>query len=228
MALATNRFCWRRTVVWRVERFADQMIATGTTHPVCSKTSTWGLFRNATDGTVLLAHDGLGSSRPGATVLAASSSAPGGFVVDDTHRFDQLPSNDVTAVAADWWGLHIATESGTMTHWNALSEEFEEGLDRTPTNQRVERIVADGTTAVLMTNSGLVLVEASSATHAQLAAETVVGISDVALDISGPVGQHLDDGLGAWAPPPATSRCPAQPASEPHRSTLASAPASPT
>ena len=91
------------------------------------ETSTWGLFRNATDGTCCCARRArLIPAR--ATVLAASSSAPGGFVVDDTHRFDQLPSNDVTAVAADWWGLHIATESGTMTHWNALSEEFEEGL----------------------------------------------------------------------------------------------------
>ena len=109
----------------------------------------------------------------------------------------------MTAVASDWWGLHIATESGTMTHWNALSEEFEEGLERTPTNQRVERIVADGTTAVLMTNSGLVLVEASSAAHAQLAAETVVGISDVALDASGAVwASTFDDGLAAWSAPP--------------------------
>jgi len=181
----------------------EQMIAAWDDTSGLLETSTWGLFRNTTDGTVLLAHDGLGSSRPGVTVLAASASAPGGFVVDDTHRFDQLPSNDVTAVAADWWGLHIATESGTMTHWNALSEEFEEGLDRTPTNQRVEHIVADGTTAVLMTNSGLVLVEASSAAHAQLAAETVVGISDVALDASGAVwASTFDDGLAAWGAPP--------------------------
>ena len=89
--------------------------------------------------------------------------------------------------------------------------------------------MADGTTAVLMTNSGLVLVEASSAAHAQLAAETVVGISDVALDASGAVwASTFDDGLAAWSARPATSRCPAQPASEPRRSTLASAPASPT
>ena len=180
-----------------------QMTATWDETSGLLETSVWGLHRNSTDGSVLLAHDGLGTSRPGATVLGASSSAPGGFVIDDTHRFDQLPSNDVTAVASDWWGLHIATETGTMTHWNALSEEFEEGLDRTPTNQRVEQIVADGTTAVLMTASGLVLVEASSAAHAQLASETVVGISDVALDASGAVwASTFDDGLAAWSAPP--------------------------
>ncbi|MGB1462590.1 MAG: hypothetical protein ACPG8Q_03560, partial [Candidatus Poseidoniaceae archaeon] len=85
----------------------------------------------------------------------------------------------------------------------ALSEEFEEGIDRTPTNQRVERIVADGTTAVLMTASGLLLVEASSATHVLLASETVVGISDIALDASGAVwASTFDDGLAAWSAPP--------------------------
>ena len=182
---------------------AEQMVATWDESSGLLETSTWGLFRNSTDGTVLLAHDGLGSSRPGATVLGASSTAPGGFVVDDVHRFDQLPSNDVTAVASDWWGLHISTESGTMTHWNALSEEFEEGLDRTPTNQRIERIVADGTTAVLMIDNGLVIVEASSSTHALLASETVIGISDVALDATGAIwASTFDDGLAAWGPPP--------------------------
>ena len=124
-------------------------------------------------------------------------------MVDDVHLFDQLPSNDVTAVASDWWGLHISAESGTMTHWNALSEEFEEGLDRTPTNQRIERIVADGTTAVLMIDNGLVIVEASSSTHALLASETVIGISDVALDATGAIwASTFDDGLAAWGPPP--------------------------
>lgn len=182
---------------------ADQMVASWDDTNGLLETSTWGLFRNATDGTVLLAHDGLGSSRPGATVLAASSSAAGGFVVDDTHRFDQLPSNDVTAVSSDFWGLHVATGSGTMTHWNALSEEFEEGLDRTPTNQPVTRITSDGTTAVLMIDNGVVLVEASSTTHSLLASETVIGVSDVALDASGAVwASTLDDGLAAWSPPP--------------------------
>ena len=180
-----------------------QMTATWDEASGLLETSVWGLHRNSTDGTVLLAHDGLGTSRPGATVLGASSSAPGGFVIDDTLRFDQLPSNDVTAVASDWWGLHIATESGTMTHWNPLSEEFEEGLDRTPTNQRVERITSDGTTAVLMTANGIVLVEASAFTHAELASETVIGISDVALDASGAVwASTFDDGLAAWGAPP--------------------------
>lgn len=182
---------------------SDQMTATWDEASGLLETSVWGLHRNSTDGTVLLAHDGLGTARPGATVLGASSLAPGGFVIDDTLRFDQLPSNDVTAVASDWWGLHIATESGTMTHWNSLSEEFEEGLDRTPTNQRIERIASDGTTAVLMTPSGLVLVEASSSTHAQLASETVIGISDVGLDASGAVwASTFDDGLAAWGAPP--------------------------
>ena len=51
----------------------DQMIATWDDTSGLLETSTWGLFRNATDGSVLLAHDGLGSSRPGATVLRSST-----------------------------------------------------------------------------------------------------------------------------------------------------------
>ena len=98
-----------------------QMTATWDETSGLLETSVWGLHRNSTDGSVLLAHDGLGTSRPGATVLGASSSAPGGFVIDDTHRFDQLPSNDVTAVASDWWGLHIATETGTTVSYTHLT-----------------------------------------------------------------------------------------------------------
>ena len=72
---------------------------------------------------VVIGHDGAGSERPGVSILDSSSNG-----VLSTHRFDQLPSNYVTAVASDYSGLHIATDVGPMVHYDGLSDEFEDGL----------------------------------------------------------------------------------------------------
>ena len=72
---------------------------------------------------LVVGHDGAGSERPGVSILDSSSNG-----VLSTHRFDQLPSNYVTAVASDYAGLHIATDVGPMVHYDGLSDEFEDGL----------------------------------------------------------------------------------------------------
>ena len=72
---------------------------------------------------LVLGHDGAGSERPGVSMVDSSSNS-----VLSTHRFDQLPSNYITAVASDYAGLHIATDVGPMVHYNGLSNEFEDGL----------------------------------------------------------------------------------------------------
>ena len=55
---------------------------------------------------VFVSHDGRGIDRPGITQISADKCCIA------QHQFDQLPSNSVTAVASDTWGVHIATDIG--------------------------------------------------------------------------------------------------------------------
>ena len=106
-------------------------------------TSSWGLIStsdNAAGVEIHVSHDGAGSERPGVTSINATTG-----LVTQAHRFDQLPSNTVTALASDWWGLHIATDVGPMTHWNALNGQFEDGVAafQVP-SWPIERLVSNG------------------------------------------------------------------------------------
>ena len=90
-------------------------------------TSTWGLTtatiiqqgQGTSQQNVFVSHDGRGVDRPGATQINPSSNS-----VVSQHQFDQLPSNAVTAVAADIWGVHIATDIGPLTQWVRGTNQF--------------------------------------------------------------------------------------------------------
>ena len=92
-------------------------------------TSTWGLTtatitttvngQSTTSENVFVSHDGRGIDRPGITQISATTSA-----VLAQHQFDQLPSNSVTAVASDTWGVHIATDIGPLTQWVRGTNQF--------------------------------------------------------------------------------------------------------
>ena len=77
----------------------------------------------ATAGGMLYAsHDGFGPTRPGATQVR---SIDRNAMVQ--YHADSLPSNDVTAIAADGWGVHIATDEEPLSHWNAITNQMESG-----------------------------------------------------------------------------------------------------
>ena len=61
---------------------------------------------------IFVSHDGRGTERPGISQLEY-----GPVSVIAQHQFDQLPSNYVTAVTSDTWGIHVATETGPLVHW---------------------------------------------------------------------------------------------------------------
>lgn len=171
--------------------------------------STWAVVRNAS-GTVMVAHDGAGLGRPGVSLLDASSGSLG---IVDTMRFDQLPSNDVTAVAADWWGVHVATDTGALTHWNSLSEEFEEGVGRQSTlGWPVDQMESDGSTLMLRTSFGLTFVEASASSHAARRTENVQTVTDMAIDGSGSLwASSTVPTLYGWGPAPGHRPVPSKP-----------------
>ena len=95
-------------------------------------TSTWGLVGKTASSnpnlpstgipSLYISHDGRGTERPGITQLNAVNQT-----VIAQHQFDQLPSNSVTAVASDIWGVHIATTLGPIVHWVRSSGQFNLG-----------------------------------------------------------------------------------------------------
>ena len=89
-------------------------------------TSSWALVGKTTSSagtpSLFISHDGRGTERPGITQFNA-----GNQTIIDLHQFDQLPSNSVTAVASDIWGVHIATDIGPLVHWVRSSNQFNTG-----------------------------------------------------------------------------------------------------
>ncbi len=137
--------------------------------------STWGLtsalsILTSPNGTttisqqVYVSHDGAGNERPGVSSIDASTG-----LVSQTHRFDQLPSNTVTAVASDWWGLHIATDVGPMTHWNGLNDQFEDGVAswQIP-SWPVEMMASNGDEVLMIGNNIITIIEARTSTHSTI------------------------------------------------------------
>jgi hypothetical protein len=133
-----------------------QSLTTSSTTTVVNGTST-------TSTSLFIGHDGAGSERPGVTSVEVSSNAVA------WHKFDQLSSNTVDALAADWWGLHIATDIGPMTHYNGQSNQFEDGV---PSFQvagwPIQKMVSDGDHVLTIGESGASILSARTPTHATL------------------------------------------------------------
>ena len=162
-------------------------------------TSSWGLITTSDSSgntQVHVSHDGAGSERPGITSIDGTT----GLVIQ-THRFDQLPSNTVTALASDWWGLHIATDVGPMTHWNGISAQFEDGSAafQVP-SWPVEKLVSNGDQLLAIGRDIITIIDATTPSHS---VSKVFVIPDVSVT-SGAISQDYlwittdDDGLFGW------------------------------
>ena len=145
---------------------------------------------------LVLGHDGAGSERPGVSILDSSSNS-----ILSTHRFDQLPSNYITAVASDYAGLHIATDVGPMVHYDGLTQEFEDGLAsfQLP-SWPVYRMSSDGTHLMLMGLNGMAIIEAHTNSRSVVKSATVQNPTNVAVGSSGFWLTTSDDGLRGWTP----------------------------
>ena len=172
-------------------------VSTVTTNSGLLGNSVWGLALMNAGGVnpmLVLSHDGRGVERPGASLVSLSSNA-----VDSTHRFDQLPSNTVTALASDWWGVHVATDFGSLTHWNSSSGEFEDGNIAMQTQPTVTAMVSDGDEILAMTEQqNALLLEARTESHAVLSTFRPGEIVDGALGANH-IWMTTEDGLFGWS-----------------------------
>ena len=162
-------------------------------------TSSWGLIstsNNAGGVEIHVSHDGAGSERPGITSIDGITG-----LVTQTHRFDQLPSNTVTALASDWWGVHVATDVGPMTHWNAINGQFEDGAAafQVP-SWPVERLISNGNELLALGKDIITISEATTQSHS---VTKVFVVPDVSIT-SGTISDDYlwittdDDGLFGW------------------------------
>ncbi len=157
--------------------------------------ASFGSYTTTNQDTWLIAvHDaGLGE-RPGLSVVNISLNT-----VVSTHRFDQLPSNIVTSVTADYGGVHIATDSGSLTHYNGLTDQFVAGISRADVpSWPIRDMESDGVHLIVRGGSSISVVEARNASHSLLKSFVVPNPQNVAVGPTGFWVASRDDGLFGW------------------------------
>ena len=118
-------------------------------------------FTNANGTEAFISHRGTPSSRPSVNQITLDLTGNGGESVNEIHLFDQLPSNEILAIASDSWGVHILTTQSPLVHWNGNTDTFDDGV---PIFQLPEDPImsSDGTRLLLAGEGGVVAVSVSA------------------------------------------------------------------
>ena len=146
------------------------------------------------DAALFISHNGQGPTRPGVAAWDIATDMANG-----TYNIDMIPSNDVQAIATDDWGVHIATDSEPLVHWNATSIQMESGKGR---NSLLTwppfQIFSDGEYLAVLSPRGVDVVQ-SGGDHSRVASKIIPGISNGYLDDSG-LYIIAQDGLHLYEP----------------------------
>ena len=114
---------------------------------------------------------------------------------------DRLPSNTITAIASDFWGLHIATDVGPMTHWNGLNSQFEDGAPAFQISSwPIEQLVSNGDQLMAIGNNIITILEARTAAHSVSKVFIIPDVTITGGDISADYlwASTDDNGLFGW------------------------------
>ncbi len=162
--------------------------------------------------TVFVSHDGEGPTRPGfseVSVTASTITTPNGmgtsltFSVLDTTLIDVLPSNVITALVDDWWGVHIATDEGPMMHWNGATAEMEQGARPSAfADWPVTQMSSDGQNILAVSNFGVDRIDPSNSRHSATRLTTYGNLESSVITQSGIYVVGVD-GLHIWGQAPA-------------------------
>ena len=155
--------------------------------------------------TLFVSHDGQGPTRPGfSEATTAVMQRPGlDYTVLDTTLIDVLPSNVITALVDDWWGVHIATDEGPMMHWNGATGEMEQGASRASfADWPIRQMSSDGQNILAVSNFGVDRISSSNPMHPATRLTTYGNLVSSVITQSGlyVVGA---DGLHIWGQSPA-------------------------
>ncbi|MBR41249.1 MAG: hypothetical protein CMA89_05140 [Euryarchaeota archaeon] len=102
--------------------FVSGIVYAGPASRTFNDTSTGSTITLYHDSAIFISHNGQGVTRPGVAAWDISTDSYNG-----TYNIDMIPSNDVTAVETDLWGVHIATSNQPLVHWNGSSMVMEAG-----------------------------------------------------------------------------------------------------
>ncbi|MDB0004872.1 hypothetical protein N9E21_03275 [Candidatus Poseidoniaceae archaeon] len=157
--------------------------------------ASFGRYTTTNQGTWLIAvHDAALGERPGLSVVNISSNT-----VVSTHRFDQLPSNTVTSVTADYGGVHIATDIGSLTHYNGLTDQFIAGITSADVpSWPIQDMESDGVHLIVRGSSSVSIIEARTSSHTLLKSYVVPNPQNIAVGPTGFWAATRDDGLFGW------------------------------
>ena len=158
-------------------------------------TSTGSMVTIHHDDALFISHNGQGLTRPGVSAWDLGTDSPNG-----TYNIDMIPSNDVSAVETDLWGVHIATSIQPLVHWNASSMKIEAGpggldLQAWP----ITELTSDGNHLAAISASKISVVEATGG-------HGVLKIGEMAGAISGDADLRMglavigEDGLHIFKP----------------------------
>ena len=158
--------------------------------------------------TLFVSHNGEGPTRPGFSevtpqILPGNNSAGIGYSVLDTTLIDVLPSNVITALTSDWWGVHIATDEGPMMHWDGALAEMEQGARPSAfADWPVTQMSSDGQNILAVSNFGVDRIDPSGTLHSATRLVTYANLQSSVITQSG-IYVVGDDGLHIWTQAPA-------------------------
>jgi len=156
------------------ETVSGLVYAPGTSRTVVNDDGTTTVLYH--DASVFISHNGQGSTRPGVVAWDIATDRANG-----TYQIDKIPSNDVRAIATDYWGVHIATDVAPMVHWNASTLNMESGSpSNTLQSWPPTELVSDGTHLAMISPGGIDVMEVES-NHDVVASTQIIG----------PRGAHL-------------------------------------
>ena len=102
--------------------FVSGIVYAGPVSRTFNDTATGSMITLHHDSAIFISHNGQGVTRPGVAAWDISTDSHNG-----TYNIDMIPSNDVSAVETDLWGVHIATSNQPLVHWNGTSMGMEAG-----------------------------------------------------------------------------------------------------
>ena len=146
------------------------------------------------DAAIFISHNGQGPTRPGVAAWDLATDMANG-----SYNIDMIPSNDVRAIVADDWGVHVATDVAPLVHWNGSTMQMETGVGTSSLlSWPPYEMHSDGQNLVVMSPRGLDVVDVNGR-HNPVTNRVITGLQGGYIDFSGfyAVG---NDGLHVYKP----------------------------
>ena len=110
------------------------------------------------NASVFISHNGQGATRPGIAAWDIDTDMQNG-----TYLIDMIPSNNVLTLAADSWGVHVATDISPIVHWNGTMMQMETGTSPYDLlSWPPSKMVSDGNHLVLISSAGIDVLEVNN------------------------------------------------------------------